>query len=545
MKTDVVKIIGDISSVENTAVIEKASQIIKNGGLVAFPTETVYGLGADATNADSAKKIYAAKGRPSDNPLIIHISRAEDAEKYAYTNALYYKLTDAFSPGPLTVILPKKSIVPDSVTGGMDTVAIRIPSHPVARALIEKCDVAIAAPSANTSGKPSPTSAQHVIEDLMGRTDMIIDGGDCDIGLESTVVRISDNRIDLLRPGAVDCEMLKSVCDNVKISQAVLEKLQDGEKAESPGMRYKHYAPDMPVYLVRGEESDVNAFFVKQLANDPTVGILCYKDAEVSGINVKYLEKSHTKQANVLFGYLRDFNKSNARAVYSVIPDTDGIGLAVLNRLIRAAGFNVIDARPFKIIGLTGQSGAGKGEACKIFAEYGIPCIDTDKVYRQLLETNTEMLGEIRQRFGEGVFENSALNRKALAKVVFGTNASGALEDLNKITHKYILNKSQDIAQAYKNEGYTCVVIDAPQLFESGFDKNCDATVAVVADESTIVQRVMKRDNISEEDALARIKNQHTKEYFQTHCTYVIENNKDIGCLKTQVAQYVSTFKGE
>lgn len=341
MKTLIVKTSPE--SIDRT-VIKTAADIIKNGGLVAFPTETVYGLGADAERADTAEKIYKAKGRPSDNPLIIHIARAEDAEKYAYTNSLYYKLTSAFSPGPLTVILPKKKTVPDAVTGGLDTVAIRIPSNKIAQAIIEGAGVAIAAPSANTSGKPSPTKAQHVKEDLFGKVDMIIDGGDCEIGLESTVVKVSEDEITLLRPGAVDVHMLSAVCENVTVSHAILEKLDKGEKAESPGMMYKHYAPDVPVYLIEGDDERVTEFFKRKLQDDPSTGILCYIDSKdtVTGKNVKYLERSPIKQANVLFGYLREYNSSDAKEIYSVIPESDGVGLAVLNRLMRAAGFKII-----------------------------------------------------------------------------------------------------------------------------------------------------------------------------------------------------------
>ena len=325
-------------------IIQKAAEIIRSGGLVAFPTETVYGLGADALASDAALKIYEAKGRPSNNPLIIHVADAEDAEKYAYTNELYYKLTEAFSPGPLTVIMPKKDIIPDTVTGGLDTVAVRIPSNETARALIKCANTAIAAPSANTSGKPSPTEASHVIEDLDGKVDMIIDGGECEIGLESTVVKINGDELVLLRPGAVDEEMLRCICPKLTVSDAILNKLEEGQKAESPGMMYKHYAPEAPVYLVDGSENDIIAFFKEKLAEDPLTGILCYSEHkdEIKGKNVKYLEHSHTSQAHVLFGYLRGFNNSGASTVYSVIPDSDGVGLAVLNRLIRAAGFNVI-----------------------------------------------------------------------------------------------------------------------------------------------------------------------------------------------------------
>lgn len=342
MKTVIEKI---SKTADDIRIIQKAAEIIKSGGLVAFPTETVYGLGADALTADAASKIYKAKGRPSDNPLIIHISKAEDAEKYAHTSELYYKLTKAFSPGPLTIIMPKKDIIPDTVTGGLDTVAVRIPSNETARAIIECAETAIAAPSANTSGKPSPTEASHVIEDLNGKVDMIIDGGECDIGLESTVIKLNGDGVVLLRPGAVDEEMLRCVCHKVTVSDAILQKLKEGEKAESPGMMYKHYAPDVPVYLVDGDEEKVIEFFKERLTEDSLTGILCYSDCKdtVNGKNVKYLDRSHTSQAHVLFGYLRGFNNSGASAVYSVIPDSDGVGLAVLNRLVRASGFRIIN----------------------------------------------------------------------------------------------------------------------------------------------------------------------------------------------------------
>ena len=207
--------------------INECGEIIKHGGLVAFPTETVYGLGADATDADAAKKIYAAKGRPSDNPLIIHIANPADAEKYAYTQPVFYKLADAFMPGPLTVIMKKKNSIPDGVTGGLDTVAVRCPDHPIARALISASETAIAAPSANLSGSPSPTLGEHVVADMNGIIDAIIDGGICEIGLESTIVKIDgDDEITLLRPGKITVEDLERVASRVKIADAVVDKLQ-------------------------------------------------------------------------------------------------------------------------------------------------------------------------------------------------------------------------------------------------------------------------------------------------------------------------------
>ena len=205
--------------------IERCAQIIKNGGLVAFPTETVYGLGADATDKNAARKIYEAKGRPSDNPLIIHIAKPEDAESYAHTSPTYYALAKAFMPGPLTVILPKKNTIPFEVTGGLDTVAVRCPAHEVARALITASGVPIAAPSANISGSPSPTSASHVINDMNEKIEAIIDGGECEIGLESTIVKLEGSKAILLRPGAITADALGCVCESVEIAPAVMHVL--------------------------------------------------------------------------------------------------------------------------------------------------------------------------------------------------------------------------------------------------------------------------------------------------------------------------------
>ena len=248
----------------NEPKIIRAAEILKNGGLVAFPTETVYGLGGDGTNAQAAQKIYAAKGRPSDNPLIIHIASPEDAEHYAQTNPTYYRLAKAFMPGPLTVILPKKDSIPLSTTGGLDSVAVRCPAHPVAHRLIELAGLPIAAPSANLSGKPSPTCAAHVAEDLDGRVDMILDGGDCEIGLESTIVKVEGEKLTLLRPGGITYDALCMVCRDVQIAPAVTEQLAAGERPLSPGMKYRHYAPTAPLVLLQGEPEKVLAFLQQE-----------------------------------------------------------------------------------------------------------------------------------------------------------------------------------------------------------------------------------------------------------------------------------------
>ncbi len=323
--------------------LDLAAQIILSGGLVVFPTETVYGLGGNGLLSNAAQKIYSAKGRPSDNPLIIHISEPKDADSYAHTSDIYYRLADAFMPGPLTVIMPKRECIPLSVTGGLETVAVRCPSHPIAHALIEECGVPIAAPSANISGRPSPTSAKYVIEDMDGRVDMIIDGGECEIGLESTIVKIDGNALTLLRPGAITYDALCLVCDDVKIAPAVLEKLAENEKPLSPGMKYRHYAPRAEFVLLDGDENDVLSFIINEQKNN--CAVLCY-DEELQYLNPSLSIAIGAKndietQAKKLFTALREADKLGAKKIYAHLPTLDGLGLALYNRMIRAAAHTI------------------------------------------------------------------------------------------------------------------------------------------------------------------------------------------------------------
>ena len=324
--------------------LEEAADIIRRGGLVAFPTETVYGLGADATDAEAAKKIYAAKGRPSDNPLIIHVSVPKDAELYAHTCELYYALAEAFMPGPLTVILPKRDTIPDGVTGGLDSVAVRCPSHAVARELIALSGCAIAAPSANISGSPSPTSAAHVISDLNGIIDAIIDGGECEIGLESTIVKIDGDKLVLLRPGAITVDALRCVCDNVEIAPAVTAALAENERPLSPGMKYRHYAPAVPLVLLDGKQEDVTKF-LRFASERERCAVLCYSEelCELEGAQLIEVgaKDDLATQAQRLFAALRDADKLDCDVLYAHLPKQDGIGLALYNRLIRAAAHTV------------------------------------------------------------------------------------------------------------------------------------------------------------------------------------------------------------
>ncbi len=524
--------------------LARAAAIVRSGGLVAFPTETVYGLGGSALDPDSAKKIYAAKGRPSDNPLIIHLYDAAEAENYAYTNDIYYKITDKFSPGPITVILPKKDCVPREVTGGLDTVAVRIPSHPTARQFIRLCGVAVAAPSANLSGSPSPTCAEHVKADLDGRIDMIIDGGQCDIGLESTIVKIKDDCAVILRPGAVTEEMLSSV---VKVSRdkTLLEKPSPDLRPEAPGMKYRHYAPSAEVYLVRGGDNDVIKYMKDRLEEDESVGIVCKESdrAEIRGKNVKYLPDGAEGQARELFDTLRSFNETDAKRVYSITPSRTGIGFALYNRLIKAAGFRFIGATvPIPVIGLTGQSGAGKSLAAEAFSAYGAYVADCDRTYRDLLYKNSPLIKELKKAF-PSVIKRGLLDRAALSEIVFSDKTK--LQLLDRITHRAILDDvRRQLKQAYK-DGYKFAVVDASQLFEAGFDRECTAVIGVCADEDVRIKRIMQRDGISEEKARARLSSQHNEDFFRVYCDRIIDNNGEAAELYEKASAIAKEYGGD
>ena len=349
MKTIISRIAHDDT---DDIIYQQASEILKNKGLVAFPTETVYGLGADALDSEASAKIYAAKGRPSDNPLIVHIADVKDLyilSDDVNENAL--KLCKAFWPGPLTMILKKSEIVPLSITGGLDTVAIRMPSHPVAHELIKKSGVYIAAPSANTSGKPSPTRAKHVIHDMDGRIDMIIADDTVDIGVESTIVDVSGNVPMILRPGFITLEQVREVLGKAEMDPAIMESVPDGIVPKAPGMKYKHYAPNAQITIVRGEQSKVvdairtkasqavkDGAKVAIMASTENVGL--YDGFDVVDMGSRFDE---AQEARNLFAVLREFDENGINVVYSESFPTDNVGQAVMNRLIKAAGHMIID----------------------------------------------------------------------------------------------------------------------------------------------------------------------------------------------------------
>lgn len=329
-----------------------AARLLADGELVAFPTETVYGLGAHALDAEAVCGIFTAKGRPADNPLIVHIHDRSQLKDICEVNDLAIRLMDAFWPGPLTIILPRKAAVPDVVTAKLDTVAVRMPSHPVAMAMLKACGLPIAAPSANRSGKPSPTSAQHVLDDMDGRIPLILDGGESDVGLESTVISLVGEKPCILRPGGVTKAMLEGVIGPVDLAGSILRPLEKGEKALSPGMMYKHYSPDGQVTLIEGEESAVVEALRRLYAHADSEGhracVMCFTE------HVEALADCHphdigskddpAEVARRLFATLRALDDEKMDVIFSEVVPPEGVGLAVMNRLGRAAAFRTVQA---------------------------------------------------------------------------------------------------------------------------------------------------------------------------------------------------------
>lgn len=317
--------------------IKKAGQIIKEGGLVAFPTETVYGLGADGLNPEAVKKVYKAKGRPSDNPMILHISQVDQIYEIAKTvTPNHLKLMDAFWPGPMTMVMDCKDIVPKETTGGLSTVGIRLPKTEAARQLISAAGTPIAAPSANLSGKPSPTNANHVLDDLDGRIDALIEGGDCQVGIESTVLTIKDDKIIILRPGLITPADIEKIVDlPVEFDPALTKGVDEDFKPMAPGMKYKHYAPDGQMIIYSGAEDNIKAKILEKKAQleaeGKTVGVILFGNDNVD------------IAAHDLFAKLRQMDKEKVEYILAGAVSQDGLGFSVMNRMLKSAGYNVIN----------------------------------------------------------------------------------------------------------------------------------------------------------------------------------------------------------
>ena len=336
MKTVVIDI-----TTEYDRALEDAKRLINDGQVVGIPTETVYGLAANALNEDAVKKIFVAKGRPSDNPLIVHIAKFDDLEPLVAEIPEKVKImADKFWPAPLTMIMKKSDKVSNVVSGNLDTVAVRMPKSDYARAIIESCGLPLAAPSANLSGSPSPTNAKYVFDDMNGRIPLIIDGGNCEIGVESTVISFAEEPPRLLRPGGITLEEMTELIGEIIVDDAVLNKLEEGAVASSPGMKYKHYAPSADITMIK---SDFDTF--KNLCeSENDITALCFdgENEKLSCNSVTYgNENDGFSQSARLFDALRELDEMGAQKVYARCPETKGMGLAVYNRLIRAAGFKI------------------------------------------------------------------------------------------------------------------------------------------------------------------------------------------------------------
>ena len=332
--------------------IQQASRVLREGGLIGLPTETVYGLAANAMDEQAVLSIFAAKNRPADNPLIVHVPSPEAAEPLCYISDMARAVMNRFCPGPITLLLPKKPTVLPVVNAGLDSVAIRIPEHPVAQRLLRTCRLPIAAPSANTSGKPSPTTAEHVYHDLRGKLPIILDGGECQVGLESTVIDMTRDLPTVVRPGGVTPEMLLEVLPEVRVADSVLRPLREGEKAVSPGMMYKHYAPGGMLSLVKSRQEKVEkccrSLYSQAVEAGKTARILAFEEhlpayEGMQAISIGRLSEPETV-SHRLFAVLRELDEAGIDVMFSEVLPAEGLGLAIMNRLSRAAGFRVIEA---------------------------------------------------------------------------------------------------------------------------------------------------------------------------------------------------------
>ncbi len=334
-------------SAKDAATPPIAAEIIKKGGLVAIPTETVYGLGADGLDPEAVAKIFAAKGRPQDNPLILHVAEPTDMEKFCHSiPAAAYRLAEKFWPGPLTMVLPAKDIVPKCTTAGLPTVAVRCPDNAVTREIIRLAGVPIAAPSANLSGKPSTTTAEHVLHDHDGKINAIVDGGPCRVGVESTIIDLTDDRPRLLRPGGITPEQLWEVLGDLIVDKAVTAQLDKDAVAKAPGMKYKHYAPAAQVIIVAGSREKAAAYIRRHFT--PNDRVLCFAEELplYSGCNpLSYGREAAAETLSAgLFSALRELDDPEVRTVYARCPEGGGVAYAVQNRLKKAAAFHIIDA---------------------------------------------------------------------------------------------------------------------------------------------------------------------------------------------------------
>ncbi len=524
--------------------IAEAGGLLAAGQVVAIPTETVYGLAANALDGDAVLRIFEAKGRPQDNPLIVHISALEQLEDLAEDlSPAVYQMAEHFWPGPLTMVVKKKAVIPDRTSAGLDTVGIRMPSHPVARAIIDAAGVPLAAPSANTSGKPSPTTARDVLDDMNGKIPAIVDGGACSVGVESTVVDMTGDWPQILRPGAITEEMIAEAMGAASTDRATLEGLSDDAKVRSPGMKYRHYAPKAPVILYEGAPWDTFCGILEDM-NQPWTGVICFEEflpaiKESKSRLVYSLGYSwdHAEHARRLFSLLRRFDRTQARRILVQCPRTVGANAGTVNRLRKAAGFRSVDCKKGRrVIGVTGRSGSGKSLLSQQLQAMGAQVLDADKVYAQLLETDNPMTRMLCHHF-PGVWKEGVLDRKKLADIVFSDPK--ALETLNFITHSQV--KAQ-MHHTVEHSDSKLIVLDVPLLFESGIDQLCDLTLAVLADREGSLARIMKRDGIDCPRAEARLNSQPHDDFYRARADLLLHNTGTLAQFEEKVDTFVKKY---
>ena len=421
--------------------------------------------------------------------------------------------------------------MPDRTTGGLDTVGVRCPDHPVTLELIRRAGVPIAAPSANTSGRPSCTTAAHVLEDVGGKIDCILDGGPCAVGVESTIIDLTEQPPKLLRPGGLPLEEIQAVIGPVELDAAVTRSMGEGEQPKAPGMKYRHYAPVAPVTVVTGTPAQSAQYIRTHLGK--TSGVICYDefaplfDGAVTAPFGSMLNK--LEQSQRVFDALRSFDRTGVTEIFAQCPDTSGLGLAVSNRLKKAAGFKVADAGvepvepcKFTLFGITGGTGAGKTTALRELGRLGVHIIDCDQVYHELLLGSEDLRRELRDRFGD-VFGPEGLDRKKLGEVVF--HDPEGMAELNRITHKYIEAETDRQIEDARSAGMPGAAIDAILLLEGDLGARCDVTVGIIAPAEERVRRLIAREGITEEYARARIAAQKPDQFYYEHCGYILENN--------------------
>jgi len=506
--------------------IAEAAAILREGGLLGLPTETVYGLGANGLDEEAVRGIFLAKGRPQDNPLILHIPDASWLSRCcSQVPEEAYRLAEHFWPGPLTMILPRHPSVPLRTTGGLETVGVRCPDHPVTCAIIAAAGVPVAAPSGNLSGRPSPTSAAHMQEDMTGRIHGIVDGGPCRVGVESTIIDLTVTPPRLLRPGGLPLEQLQEVLGEVAVDKAVTEKLAEGEKPRAPGMKYRHYAPKAPVTVVTGSARRSAAYILSCVEEGD--GVLCFDEYRdlFRGHVIQSLGSEHDplSQAQRVFDALRAFDETEAATIYAQCPGSEGLGLAIGNRLKKAAGFHVVDADalPQVVLGLTGGTGAGKTSALRALERLGGCVVDCDALYHRMLQTDEALRGDLVAAFGD-IFDpvTGLLDRQKLGSMVFGN--ARQLEKLDAIVFAHVPRRALE-----ETEGQLIAGLDAINLLQSGMGRLCGRTVGILAPAEGRIRRIMTRDGISEEYARLRLQAQVPDDYYRQHCTDILENTAD------------------